>query len=216
MRHPGFLIVLGVLLLVLAVGCGTPAPAAESTPAVTPPATVGNVGILPPTFATEPADRGTSSVVVEVGPPPVPTDDCENPAGLYCQPFAPAGLDNCAEMNWWRVQAGVPARWGDEPRTGPKRQQGIGWRESNCTNTANSRLSAGCCFGYWQVASSNITAPGYAAAGVFSNCGVTSKWDYWGDAPLQKQKGACVVANLIAYHVALGEDPAWEAWDKWL
>lgn len=207
--------ILGALMIVAFIvalaACGTAAPEATDEPSTTVTIALGPMPTDTPSLvavATEFAER--------VAPPT--TDPC-NHEGLNCLPFAPAGLSPCDEMNWWRVQWSIPDRWGDEPRDGPKIGWGRGWRESNCEPWANSHLSAGCCFGYWQIASSNITAPGYAAAGVFSNCGVFSKWDYWDavdPSPLQRQRQACIVAGLIAYHTARGEDPGWLVWDRWL
>lgn len=222
-----------VLVTTLLLGCGEVDVVHESaTPPASDPTVLSLIDelptttttIAPPTTTTVPMlteviDPATHDVeaAVRMAPPGPP---CENPLGLYCLPFAPEGLDLCSEMNWYRVQWGIPDRWGDQPRNVAKLYQGRGWRESNCEPWANSHASPGCCFGWWQVASSNITAYGYANAGVFSNCEVFTKRDYWSEkglvTPLMKQKQACITKALIDYHVARGEDPGWVVWDQWL
>lgn len=104
----------------------------------------------------------------------------------------PAGLDACGEMNYWRVQAGLPDQFSDYPRTGPRSQWGFGWRESNCRNDLVS--STGCCVGYWQIHTGNFTAPGYRAG--IQACGVSRRSDILGNSDDQKRKQACVAKVL--------------------
>lgn len=215
------MLIVSILLFSWAFGAGEAADrvemSAETTATGAIPVPSTSTSVPKPEIEAIAAPADAIETVARVDPPPTTTIDPCNHAGLDCRPFYPGDpADKCAELNFYRIEWGIPDGWGDQPRTGPKRSWGRGWRESNCDNTANSHHSAGCCFGWWQVASSNITAPGYAAAGVFSNCGVASKWDYWGDDPLAKQRNACIVANLIAYHLARGEDPGWVVWDQWL
>jgi len=72
-----------------------------------------------------------------------------------------------------------------------------------------------CCGGYYQIGWANITAPGYAAAGVWSNCGITRAQDYVGASPLAKQKSVCAAAGLYHYHLVNGPY-AMHPWDSYL
>lgn len=116
-------------------------------------------------------------------PPALPV-----PTGINGLPFAPEGLDNCAEMNFYRVQAGLPYRFSDQPRTGAK---GYGWRESNCRNEDGVHTS--CCHGYWQLHEDHFW-PG----NIFdTECGVNSYLDVNSDTPIDKQRQACAAKVLF-------------------
>lgn len=122
------------------------------------------------------AERG---VQVQINPPPPPPPA---PTGLWGQPFAPAGLGDCDEMNFYRRQWGLPDRFA-----------ALGWRESNCRNEEGVKTY--CCYGYWQLYFSqhrqdHRMRPRYDA------CGVYTIWDYNGDEPLDKQKQACAAKAL--------------------
>jgi hypothetical protein len=120
--------------------------------------------------------------------PPDPFEGPIQPTGINGLPFAPEGLTACQEMNFYRIQFGLPDRFSDQPRE-PQvsfANQGLGWRESSCRNDVNTY----CCYGYWQLYfdlhnRDHRTGPKYAACGVFS---IT---DYFGNDPIQKQKQAC-------------------------
>lgn len=114
-----------------------------------------------------------------VAPPAAPSP--AGPGG----PYAPAGADECAEMTFYRIQAGLPSRFDQ-----------LGWRESNCKNTVTS--NTGCCVGYWQIHTGNFTAPGYRAG--FVACGVTRRSDIIGLDPAVKQRQAC--AAKVMYDVS--------------
>lgn len=147
---------------------------------------------------SEPADP--LAAAIRVDPPADLAPACANPEGLYCLPFAPPGLDLCQEMNFYREQFNMPDVFSDQPRIPAVSfgRQGIGWRESNCQNDARpTTKAANCCRGYWAVATSNITAPGYAPG--FAACGVSRGADYYGTSPLQKQKSACVAHVLFQW-----------------
>lgn len=59
-------------------------------------------------------------------------------------------LDKCAEMETYRVAAGLPARFGASGHHQRwTRSDGLGWRESKCGN--NEISQTGCCVGYWQI-----------------------------------------------------------------
>jgi hypothetical protein len=157
--------------------------------------------VVPASASAEvlPGGRGTTSMLdeaatayqpaVRLDPPPQLTE-----LGL---PVAPPGLDNCEEMLFYMRQAGLPERFGDYGR----HQQwvasdGIGWGESKCNNSAANS----CCLGYWQnYLASHLRSPGYRDR-IINECQVTSKYDIWGEDPLQKQKQACV--TKVVYDVS--------------
>jgi hypothetical protein len=99
-----------------------------------------------------------------------------SPSGLRGLPFAPTGLDNCAEMKFYRQQAGLPDRF-----------DSLGWRESNCRN--EDGVHTGCCYGYWQLHKDHVRS-GYAKRWR-DECGITSLQDFNSDTPLDKQRQAC-------------------------
>lgn len=113
-------------------------------------------------------------------------------SGVGGLPFAPEGLSGCAEMEFYRVQWGLPEQFGDMPQAGPRSQMGYGWRESNCRNDVVSWT--GCCVGYLQIHTGNFTAPGYRSG--IAACEVSKRSDILGNAPLQKQKQMCVAKVL--------------------
>lgn len=110
-------------------------------------------------------------------PPPVPPV-VQDPVGLHGMPFAPPGLSNCEEMTYYRIQAGLPARF-----------DALGWRESNCRNEPG--IKTFCCYGYWQIYYSQ-----HAGKLAFW-CEVGSLWDINGDEPLDKQRQACSAKVLF-------------------
>lgn len=140
-------------------------------------------GLTAPAAATadQTAARGTQVQMTETSPPP------------ETAPVAPPTMDNCEEMQWYRIRAGLPARF-----------DGIGWRESNCRNEDGVRTS--CCHGYWQLnvglhMRDSRIAPRYRA------CGVDSYADVNSDTPDDKRRQACAAKALYDV-VGLG---AWAA-----
>jgi len=129
-----------------------------------------------PVDASVTAERGTAVQVEPTLPPPV----VETAPSQY----APPGLNNCDEMHFYRVQAGLPARFDQ-----------LGWRESNCRNEEGVHTS--CCWGYWQL---NVAlhlrdgriGPKYRA------CGVHSRSDVDGDNPGDKWRQACAAKALYS------------------
>lgn len=115
-----------------------------------------------------------------------------NPEGLRGMPFAPEGLDACAEMNYYRIQAGLPEQFSDQPRSGPKSQWGYGWRESNCRNDVGNY----CCHSYWGLHAGNIENHWSYEPFIKGHCEVFGVSDYRGNPPLQKQKAACFARVL--------------------
>lgn len=125
---------------------------------------------------------------VRLNPPEPPA-----PVGIWGQPFAPEGLSDCDEMNFYRLQWGLPDQFSDQPRSGSRSKWGYGWRESNCRNEEGVRTY--CCYGYWQLyfnqhMEDHRMGPRYAA------CEIDEISDYNGDEPLDKQKQACAAAAL--------------------
>src|SRR5438105_4026768 len=129
---------LAVLILILAslplfaVVPPAPQPVAEAPPETVPP-----VLSLPP--ITAPAEVPQAAVADRLSPmiQEIPIPAC-NEAGLHCLPFYTGDpADLCAELNFYRMQNPVTAaepRFSDQPRSGPKKMMGIGWRESGCDN----------------------------------------------------------------------------------
>lgn len=133
---------------------------------------------LPPQLthatATSTAMRGPTIQVSE--PPPAPTTTALT--------FA----DACAEMSWYRAQAGLPERFDK-----------IGWRESRCI--ADPTVRTTCCVGQSQLwvalhLRDHRLAPLYAA------CGITSEYDVDGPQPEELQRHWCAAAavyNTVGY-----------------
>lgn len=116
-----------------------------------------------------PADTGNPAVRVK---PP-------DPGGLNGFPFA-SGLSGCDEMSFYRAQWDLPEQF-----------EQLGVRESNCRNDVTS--SIGCCVGYWQnYISSHLSNQSAYRERIIEECQVTGRNDILGNAPLQKQKQACV------------------------
>lgn len=126
--------------------------------------------------ATEPAVRLNPPTTVPITAPEVPT-------GLYGQPFAPEGLSNCDEMNFYRVQWGLPQRF-----------SALGWRESNCRN--EDGVKTYCCYGYWQLYTS-LHLKDHRLKPKMHACEVYSSNDLNSDNPLEKQKQACAARALF-------------------
>lgn len=121
-------------------------------------------------IATAVALRGLMIQLDPIPPPPETAPPVDSR-------FAPAGLTGCAEMTWYRINAGLPSRF-----------DALGWRESNCRNEDGVRTF--CCHGYWQLYVSlhlrdHRLAPRYAA------CGISSANDVNSDTPLDKWRQAC-------------------------
>jgi hypothetical protein len=101
------------------------------------------------------------------------------PTGINGLPFAPEGMSGCAEMSFYRQQAGLPSRF-----------DGIGARESGCHNSDSVHTS--CCYGYWQMHKMH-----FSSGNVFDQqCGANSVTDVDSDTPLDKQRQACT-AHLL-------------------
>lgn len=108
--------------------------------------------------------------------------------GLNGLAFAPEGLDDCAEMSFYRKQAGLPERF-----------DALGWRESNCRNEDGVRTF--CCYGYWQnYISSHLSRNSQYRTRIINECQVTKADDINSDDPVEKQRQACV--TKVVYDIS--------------
>lgn len=134
----------------------------------------------------------TTTVTVPISPtlPEPLTADADTAAvrghaiQLTEPPPAPATTtiptEPCAEMSWYRQQAGLPERF-----------DGIGYRESRCRNEDTVRTF--CCYGYWQnYISSHLSRQSAYRDRIINECGVTGADDINSDTPDDKQRSACV------------------------
>lgn len=96
--------------------------------------------------------------------------------------YAPEGLSDCDEMNWYRVAVGLPEAF-----------SGIGWRESNCRN--EDAVRTGCCHGYWQLWT-DLHLKDHRLAPKMAACGVSSYQDLNSDTPEDKLRQACAAKAL--------------------
>lgn len=131
-----------------------------------PPEGINGPAADPPTAT---AERGTTVQMTETSPPP---------------PLAttPTFSDDCAEMHWYRANAGLPAQF-----------DRIGWRESNCRNEEGVHTS--CCWGYWQL-NVGLHLRDDRLAGRYHACGVYGRTDVDSDTPGDKQRQACAARAL--------------------
>lgn len=102
--------------------------------------------------------------------------------------FAPSGLSDCDEMTWYRVQAGLPAKFDQ-----------IGWRESRCINRDDVRTF--CCHGWFQLFVS-LHLRDHRLAARYAACGIDSADDVNSDTPIDKWRQAC--AAKAVYDVQPG------------
>lgn len=111
-----------------------------------------------------------------------------SPVGLNNLPFAPEGVSGCEEMSFYRVQWGLPDIF-----------EHLGYRESNCRNDVTSRT--GCCVGYWQnYISSHLSRASAYRERIINECQVNERADLLGNAPIQKQRQACV--TKVVYDIS--------------
>ena len=130
--------------------------------------------------ATEQAERGNQTQLI--APPPA-----------VVSIYAPEGLDDCQEMTWYRIDAGLPATF-----------DRIGWRESNCRN--EDAVKTGCCHGYWQMWTT-LHMKDHRLAPKMTACGVATHHDLNSDTPEDKKRQACAAKAL---YDTVG-DSAWSA-----
>lgn len=94
------------------------------------------------------------------------------PTGL---PFAPDGLTDCQEAQFYRIQVGLPSVF-----------DRLAFAESNCRNDVNSF----CCYGIWQLYVS-LHLRDHRLSDRYHTCGIYSIDDVFGDNPRDKQRNAC-------------------------
>jgi len=119
--------------------------------------------------------EGPYEVAVRLDPPTTTTV-------VEVSEYAPPGLSNCDEMHWYRVDAGLPARF-----------DSLGWRESNCRNEEG--VHTFCCYGYWQMWTS-LHMKDSRLAPRMRACGVSSRYDLDSDTPGDKKRQACAAKAL--------------------
>lgn len=91
--------------------------------------------------------------------------------------LAPTGLTGCAEAQWYRINAGLPAKF-----------DRLVVRESNCIQRDDVRTW--CCYGWWQLyVSLHLADPKLGPR--YALCGVSSAADVNSDTPLDKWRQAC-------------------------
>lgn len=128
------------------------------------PITLSSLGLSGPATATVPAVRH-----VPPGPAVAPPAPPQTAPG-----------DACAEMQQYRIAAGLPEQF-----------DAIGYRESRCLNAVGNS----CCFGWLQLyLASHQRSPGYRD-GVLA-CGVTQVADIRGNSDAQKRAQMCVAKVL--------------------
>jgi hypothetical protein len=125
--------------------------------------------------ATATAERGEQTQVTETLPPPVEVVTPPPPN------VAPAGLDNCAEMSWYRQRAGLPARFDQ-----------LGWRESNCRQELG--VHTGCCWGWLQL-NVSLHLRDHRLVDRYHRCGVYSVSD--ANGPDDKARHMCAAKALF-------------------
>jgi hypothetical protein len=166
-----------IAALMMLAGCG---PVTPPPPTDLPPLTIdAQLPAPPPSSTIAPAVASRPAVrlmIFEQESPTLPPPPVEV--------FAPAALDGCAEMSWYRARAGLPEVF-----------DRIGRRESNCRN--EDGVHTFCCYGWWQLwvslhLADRRMAPGYHACGVFSAADVNS------DTPGDKARQACATAVLYS------------------
>lgn len=123
-----------------------------------------------PATVTQTAVRGSMFQATDTLPPLPP------PTGLHGKPFAPAGLDRCDELQFYRKQWGLPDNF-----------DRIGFKESSCRND----VSSWCCHGFFQLHRLWIPTDGFQA------CGITKISDMLGNEPIKKQRNACGAAFVL-------------------
>lgn len=97
---------------------------------------------------------------------------------------ADAGPNPCAEMQAYRVAAGLPSRF-----------DAIGFRESRCRNTAVNRRSA--TSGWWQI--HPVLWRDRSGRRIAAQCGAPTLASVRGHSAAAKRRQACVAAGL--YHL---------------
>lgn len=108
--------------------------------------------------------------------------------GINNLEFAPNGLSNCDEMQFYRMQWRLPEIF-----------DSIGYRESRCENDAKPVTVIGqCCVGYWaNYISSHLSSQSAYRIPIQQFCQVYGRDDIYGTNPLQKQKQACVTSIVF-------------------
>jgi hypothetical protein len=160
-------------------GCG-------ATPYVTSDYETAPTIVIHPILPSLDAPAIATVSAIRIRPPSPITRDEHTPmpaapTGIMGLPFAPANMTGCDEMTFYREQFQLPPRF-----------DGLGYRESRCTNTPIS--STGCCVGYWQLHS--IIFRDHRMIEGLAACGATWQ-NVRGDDPASKQRNACAAKQLF-------------------
>jgi len=105
------------------------------------------------------------------------------PAGLWGLPFAPDGLDECAEASWYRQQWGLPDVF-----------DGIAFRESRCIAREDVRTS--CCVSRYQLYV-RLHLRDDTLRLRYEACEVFDETDLDGPQPIEQQRAACATRALF-------------------
>lgn len=115
--------------------------------------------------------------------------------GLDGRPFAPDGLSDCADAEFYRQQWELPEAF-----------VGIVWRESRCRN--DESVHTFCCWSRYQhYISSHLSRLSAYRQRIIDECQVTRREDIDSNTPIDKQRAACVTA--VVYQIS-GLSP-WKA-----
>jgi peptidoglycan hydrolase-like protein with peptidoglycan-binding domain len=112
-----------------------------------------------------------------------PTD---SPPGLNGLPFAPAGLSDCADAEFYRQQWNLPEAFTT-----------IVYRESRCHNRES--VHTFCCWSRYQhFISSHLSRQSAYRQRIITECQVSGREDIDSDTPIDKQRAACVTAVVYS------------------
>lgn len=151
-----------------------------STQAITQ-STIEVIPNLPDLEVSYPAEA-TAVAVRLIPPEQIQATTTTIPTGILGLPFAPEGLSDCDEFDYYRTQFGLPERF-----------NALAWRESNCRNEDD--VKTWCCHGYLQLYIS-LQIRDYRITDRYHLCGVWSSDDVNSDTPLDKQRQVCAAAVL--------------------
>lgn len=147
----------------------------------TTPSTIKVNANLPELEISYPAEA-TAVAVRLIPPEQIQSIPTTIPVGIFDLPFAPEGLSDCDEFDYYRTQFGLPERF-----------NALAWRESNCRNEDD--VKTWCCHGYLQLYIS-LQIQDYRITDRYHLCGVWSSDDVNSDTPLDKQRQVCAAAVL--------------------
>lgn len=132
------------------------------------------------------SSRATTAPVVSVDAPAAADAPATPVQPRTDSQYAPEGLSGCDEMNWYRVNAGLPEVFDH-----------LGFRESRCDNSVGNA----CCHGWWaNFLTSHLSSQSAYRDRIINECGVTRASDIRGLSPQQKWAQACV--TFVVYSIS--------------